>query len=776
MKNLIQLNVFLLFFALFSFSLHASPFTISGQVVLAPENEPVPGMDILILSEDGEFIDLAISGEDGTYSVTIDLEDGVVATFTVQSFDWCTGDILLETVSNENSDEAEANFVICGDFEFPDCYASFYSTEPAGLEISFFDDSYPADEITSWHWDFGDGTTSTEQHPTHTFPEDGEYIVTLTITTDTCENSLSQHIWVGDGWGWEECFIWFHYYWPTDNLLELTFQAEAEGEILEIEWDFGDGNSSNELMPTHTYQEEGIYEVFVEATIVTEGDTCTTSWWEHICIGEGGGWEECWAAFEYEYLTDDGHTVQFTDYSEGAVAWFWDFGDGNFSEEQNPVHTYEEDGFYFVFLTITTEDGCVGFSENFVIVGEGGGEDCPCTTEYEPVCVILDNGVVISFPNSCIAECEGYSDYVECDGGGGEECWVTFDYSFESDNPLTVTFYGAASVDQAEWFWDFGDGNTSTEPNPTHTYEEAGAYPVFVMITTPDGCTSEFFYDVWVGEDGPWTPTGCQAMFWFDMAEDDPMTLSFEDMSFGDNINEWHWNFGDGNSSNEQNPTHTYTEGGTYVVTLTVSDGECSSTFGMLVWTDDNIWYSDSCQALFMPFLLNNEILLLDLSQGHVVEWSWDLGDGTTSDQPFVHHSYEEAGTYTISLSIVTADGCTSTFEITIDMEGGNLTGDATTSALILNNNKKVLAELSEVQLVPNPVQDIFTLDFKGQDNQYQIDILDAQGQLVKREQFQNYAGQQSRYQQNISDLSSGMYFVVVRSDHHLQTLKLVKE
>ncbi len=132
--------------------------------------------------------------------------------------------------------------------------------------------------------------------------------------------------------------------------------------------------------------------------------------------------------------------------------------------------------------------------------------------------------------------------------------------------PLTVTFTDQSTGDIDSWSWDFGDGSTSTEQNPTHQYTSAGTYTVKLTVTGPGGSDTETKVDYITVSDVPvadfsGSPTSGNA----------PLTVTFTDQSTG-NPTSWSWDFGDGGTSTEQNPTHEYTVAGTYTVSLTVEN------------------------------------------------------------------------------------------------------------------------------------------------------------------------------------------------------------
>lgn len=140
--------------------------------------------------------------------------------------------------------------------------------------------------------------------------------------------------------------------------------------------------------------------------------------------------------------------------------------------------------------------------------------------------------------------------------------------------PLTVNFTDQSTGNITSWEWEFGDGETSTNQNPTHTYEDPGIYTVELTVTGPGGTDTETKADYIVVEHE--TPV---ANFTADNTIGDaPLTVNFSDESTGI-IDTWKWDFGDDSPlSNEQNPTHTYEDPGTYTVSLTVTGPGGSDT------------------------------------------------------------------------------------------------------------------------------------------------------------------------------------------------------
>ena len=244
--------------------------------------------------------------------------------------------------------------------------------------------------------------------------------------------------------------------------------------------------------------------------------------------------QHCTPAFHFSV---DGYKVTFTDQSTSngtIIIWAWNFGDGNTSADQNPIHTYSKPGTYTVCLNITDDHGCTSH-----------------------VC----KHVVIHHPPAGV-------------------CHAAFSFNQPDPDFQTINFTDLSTSDGTigTWNWDFGDGTNSSEQNPSHTYLHAGTYTVCLTITDDDGgCTSHVCKHVIVHH----PPAGiCHAVFTYHQTDPNNLTIDFTDQSTSDGtIGTWAWDFGDGNTSNEQNPSHTYAHPGTYTVCLNITDddGGCTS-------------------------------------------------------------------------------------------------------------------------------------------------------------------------------------------------------
>jgi PKD repeat protein/C1A family cysteine protease len=231
-------------------------------------------------------------------------------------------------------------------------------------------------------------------------------------------------------------------------------------------------------------------------------------------------------------------TVAFTDQSTGGpTSWAWTFGDGGISTEQNPSHIYPAVGTYTVKLTVTNSAGSDDeLKTNFITVIEAAVSP---TAEF------------------------------------------TADVT-KGDAPLTVEFTDLSMNNPTSWSWDFGDDGTSDTQNSSHTYSDAGIYTVSLTVTNAGGSDTETKTDyITVTTDDGTAPV---ADFTADPSSGKkPLKVKFTDLSTN-NPTSWFWEFGDGKTSIEQNPGHTYPKKGTYTVDLTVSNGYGSDSANTTIW------------------------------------------------------------------------------------------------------------------------------------------------------------------------------------------------
>jgi PKD repeat protein len=460
------------------------------------------------------------------------------------------------------------------------CQADFtamnigFNPNAVPVVVQFTDMS--AGNANNWLWDFGDGTTGTGQYPVHSYAVPGTYLACLLIEevdaagTIVCTDIYCDSVWADTiGINPPSCYA---YFWSNQvSASDSTFFTNSSTGAANATyfWDFGDGTTSTDENPIHLYTQSGTY--YACLTIMDSTTNCFDTYCSVITVIVGGG-QGCQAYF-YGSPGWNPNSYEFFDYSSGnATNWLWDFGDGNTSTQQNPVHTYGSTGtgFYLICLTISEYDPIT--------------QALVCTDTY------CDSIYLMNQPSSC------YADFYAQDLGNNEAMFANTSY------PQTgSTWFGNGEVDI-----DYGDGNIDYNIGSTinHTYSAAGTYYVCVTVWETDSAGTVLCTDTYC--DSVTVTSGtmpCQADF--QAIRDTGMVIiqnpngtttttftdvfSFMDLSTPVNmIQSWQWDMGDNGvgqylqntSSTSQMPVYEFDTNGVYNVCLTIvtMGGQCTST------------------------------------------------------------------------------------------------------------------------------------------------------------------------------------------------------
>ena len=229
-------------------------------------------------------------------------------------------------------------------------------------------------------------------------------------------------------------------------------------------------------------------------------------------------------------------------------------------------------------------------------------------------------------------------------------CNAQFTDSTDINNPFLIHFYDLSSGNINSWSWDFGDGTSSNNQNPNHSYTNPGTYYVSLYVSDSiNSCSDSITKTITISGN----PPQCQAAFTYTASPTNNLNIQFTDASTG-NPTSWAWNFGDGTTASLQNPIHIYNSSGIYSVTLFISSASCTDSVAVNVTVYSN---PNPCQAAFSYSVNSNNNLdysFSDQSQGNPFLWQWDFGDGSTSSAQNPNHIYAQAGNYSVSLKITT--------------------------------------------------------------------------------------------------------------------------
>lgn len=560
----------------------------------------------------------------------------------------------------------------------------------APLTVQFTDNS--TGSPTSWEWDFGDGQTSNEKSPSHTYSKAGSYDVGLTVSDGITSDSKveSDYITVEEKTVVPVVEAGFSSNATSGKVpLTVSFTDSSSGGPTSWEWDFGDGTTSTAQDPVHTYNTVGTYSVTLTAINGTISDDITKS--DYITV-EGNGPEASFTASPLE--GEAPLNVQFTDTSAGSpTAWSWNFGDGSTSTAENPTHIYSREGTYTVKLTVTNSygsdtyeaasyiyvysiaapaadfssnvtSGSVPLSVQFTDLSTSGptawewdfnSDGRVDSTEQNPVYVYTSTGTYSVTLNAINGTARGNRtkpNFITV----GNSLLASFTVSpHEGNAPLTVQFNDTSSGNATSWLWDFGDGNTSESQSPSHIYFSPGNYTVKLTVTNAFGSnTTEVPSSVNV-----FSTTAPIPDFTSNVTSGKaPLTIQFQDLST-EGPTAWEWDFNsDGTiDSTEQNPVYQFTTDGLYTVTLRAGNG---TAWGNIT-KSDYIMVGEGLHASFVASVRTGDVPLTvqfnDTSTGNATSWFWDFGDSNTSTSQNPSHEYSESGSYPVTLNVSNAYG-----------------------------------------------------------------------------------------------------------------------
>jgi gliding motility-associated-like protein len=463
------------------------------------------------------------------------------------------------------------------------------------LQVAFTNSS--TGNGSQYLWDFGGLSSSTEQDPApFSFPPDPQASISYTVSltvSNTCGSVSTSAPIVVIPVPTAVFGVNVN---THCSFTDVPFGNASFGQPDNFVWDFGDGATSNLPGPivTHAYVTDQDPVVFT-ITLVASNSCGSDTAQQSITVLPN----EVFAFFNTDPVQGCAPlTVNLTQYSTGDTAWVWDLGDGNTSLAEAPTHTFTQPGTYTIELF---SYGC-GF--------DSYSTDVTVYPAPEPAFTVAPATL-------CVGEA----------------------FTFTDQTP------GTTGVE-----WDFGDGTTSTLSVAEHVYTTSGTYLITLTATSaPNGCTASITQPVTVqvtpvASFDPLPASGCidlEVVF----------QNTTQDASF------YTWDFGNGNTSAADSPTHTYGVAGTYTVILIAENlNGCSDTISLpvvahpLPQSSFILSGQQSCTSPVTVFTFNT-------SQG-AVGYSWDLGNGQTSllNQPEI--TFDGPGTYTVRLEATNQFGC----------------------------------------------------------------------------------------------------------------------
>ncbi len=529
-----------------------------------------------------------------------------------------------------------------------------------------------------WAWSFGDTSPiDNSTSPLHIFPAAGSYDVVLKVTnTFGCTDSSLQKITV-----LEKPKADFSFKNVCAKQVVNFDDLTIENNPISWDWDFGDGQGSKGSQNTvHVYPIPGQYSV---SLIVKNTSGCADTVKKTIMVSTIP------TPLFKANVTCLGKITSFIDLSTDSVVinkWFYDFGDGNNSISKNPNYVYSTPGIYNVTLTVTNINGC------------DSTYSMPVTVDVVPKANYIADTICINNPTTFTDISVGNVIKWEWDFGDGAKDSVgpvtSHTYATSGSFLTSLKIYTAAGCTDEKFkmvivrsdvkagiivkdsacvnefifmndnstsvgavissSWDFGDGTPKVfATNTSHAYVTSGLFVITHTVIGIGGCENRVIDTIFIS-------AAPKADFASANTCIDQESI-FTDKSKGPPTS-WSWNFNDGNTSNVQNPKHTYIKPGAYLVKLTVQTGlGCIDTISkkIIVYSDPKASFTSnvSCWGDSTNFINTSNPI-----DGSIIKSWWDFDDGTTSTVLNPNHILStKKDSFNVKLVIVTSHGCIDT-------------------------------------------------------------------------------------------------------------------
>lgn len=360
----------------------------------------------------------------------------------------------------------------------------------------------------------------------------------------------------------------------------------------------------------------------------------------------------------------------------------------------------------------------------------------------------------------------------------GSTCQADFS-SYNTPGTTSFSFSdmsSGAGVAITSWAWDFGDGSTSTQQNPSHTYNMTGNILVCLTIGTANGCSSVFCDSVNVGGG---STINCNASLSSSNSPSGVTTFSASGSGTGSVIG-YFYDFGDGNTlySTNANENHTYAASGTYTACVFVDFSDscrASACTNVTVGGSGNtcqagfFWYPDSSGQY--------SIIVVNTSIGSNLAYSWSFGDGTGSTQAYPQHTYAGAGTYVVCVTVTQQNpSCTSTYcdsLVVVNKVNAPFTINVVANGATANDAQ--LNPSNEVNIFPNPAHNLVKVGLNlNQSENVNVQIFDLSGKMVAEVNAGELAAGSHELRVNTEELPTGMYMARVIAGEKASTHKIM--
>ncbi len=506
-------------------------------------------------------------------------------------------------------------------------------------EIVTFDGSASSDadgSILDYRWDFGDGQVGDRLTVDHAYHKPGAYTVTLEVTDDSGrENATSAASFtivvanrdnqspIVTAGGDRAAFV--------NEIIEFDASAsiDVDGNLMSVDWDFGDGGVASGKTAFHSYAEPGDYLVSVIVSDDSGLRGAVTARQFTVAVTHAPN-EAPRSDIPQTLRLKTKVPHQFDasaaqDPDGNIISFAWDFGDGGASHRPVVDHVYDRPGVYEGSLTLTDDSGLPSgvTVRDFKVYVEKKPNEAPIAEAGADITAIV-------------------GERVDFDGGA----------STDADSSIV------------SYHWDFGNGKTAIGQKRSIAYFDPGTYEVVLTVTDNSGQANASGSDnlTVTVNDRPNTMPVARVPKDRPAAIDEAIEFSAAESEDPDgNILSYEWDFGDGNTATGREVSHLYEKSGTYVARLTIRDdsgleNQNSISERTIVINEPPVAEAGPDQHVTASEVIFDASQSYDLD-GEIISYEWDFGDGQRGTGQMVAHTYRAPGVYDVGLYIVDSSG-----------------------------------------------------------------------------------------------------------------------
>ncbi len=565
------------------------------------------------------------------------------------------------------------------------------------------------------------------------YTANGSYIATLTVgQAANCKKTSTLAVTVSN-------------YTPTPCTISpsFTYTQGAGGYVNFINtstgtvsgttytWNFGNGYTFPATSVAYNYTTNGNYVVTLNANNNFTNSSCASSSTLNVNINNGA---PCGLLASFTYTQNNG-VVTFSNTSTGTLtgtSYYWQFAGSTATSTLNsPTHTFAANGIYTVSINADNSINCGSWIVQTVTVNS--------------ICNINAH----------------------------------FTYTLGSNGLVNFNDLSTGTSSTTTYNWMFGNGATSNVRSPSHTYTSNGTYSVYLFVNNNSTgyCVDSLNLPITISNIAS-SPCFITSAFTHTLATNGQ--VHFTNLSTGtSSITTYLWNFGNGFTSTNQSPSHTYNNGGTHYVSLIAYNGNCIDTSIQAINITGINCVANSNFTL-VPTNTPKFWNAIPSYPWNITSAQWSWGDGSTSSTLYTSHQYSVSANYSICLTVTVSCGATSSAcanyfvykssEAQSDIIAVNVMQPDAVLAAISNNT----IDNTEVMIFPNPSNGAFAIYLNElSENSATLSVYNLVGELIYQDKKDIVNGELST-EIDLKTSTSGIYFININSGAKTITKKIV--